>query len=151
MTRDSCSSSYAYEVIYGLSIGLTKISILLFYSRIFKDRTFKLALYVTLGLVAAFTFAIEVAVLAQCQPAHALWDITYTPRKCMDLRTFFIGSGVPNIILNVIILVLPLPMVWALEIERRHKLALSGVFLLGGLYVDLSRELKAAPPEGQAC
>ena len=76
--------------------------------------------------------------IAQCQPAHALWDITYTPRNCIDLRTFFIGSGVPNILLNFIILILPLPMIWALEIERKHKLALSGVFLLGGFIVVVS-------------
>ena len=126
---------YAYEIIYGFSIALAKISILLFYSRIFKDRLFRWALWITYGLVGCFTFAVEVAIWAQCQPTRAFWDLSIQPRNCVDLRSFFIGSGVPNIILNFIILVLPLPMVWTLEIERKHKLALSGVFLLGGLYV----------------
>ena len=76
--------------------------------------------------------------IAQCQPVHALWDLTSMPRKCIDLKSFFVGSGIPNVLLNSVILVLPLPMVWTLEIERKHKLALSGVFLLGGFVVIVS-------------
>ena len=105
---------------------------LLFYSRIFKTNYFRVALWVTGGVVTAWFIAIEVSVLANCIPIHALWD--FTPgAKCINLRAFFLGAGIPNILLNVIILILPLPMIWRLGIEPMQKAALSGVFLLGGL------------------
>lgn len=112
---------------------MTKYSILLFYSRIFKERSFKIALWITTGLVTAWFIAIETSVIVECLPIHALWD--FTPGRCININAFFLGSGIPNILLNFIILVLPLPMIWTLQIERSYKLVLSSVFLLGGLYV----------------
>ncbi|MCJ1405072.1 hypothetical protein MMC11_008298 [Xylographa trunciseda] len=129
-------SFYAYETVYTVGITLTKYSILLFYSRIFKERYFKLALWVTTGIVTVWFVAIELSVLLECIPIHALWD--FGPGQCIDLKAFFLGSGVPNVILNVVILVLPLPMIWTLQIERSQKIALSSVFLLGGFIVIVS-------------
>ena len=118
---------------YTVAITLTKFSILLFYSRIFKERGFKILLWATTGLVTVWFLAIETTVIAECQPIHALWD--FSPGHCINLASFFQGSGIPNVILNTIILILPLPMIWTLQIERSQKIALSSVFLLGGLYV----------------
>ena len=111
---------------------LAKYSILLFYSRIFKERKFEITLKVIFGIVTVWFIAIEAAVLAQCVPISALWDPTQNG-TCINLAAFFQAAGIPNVILNVVILVLPLPMIWSLEIDRKHKIALSGVFLLGGL------------------
>ena len=124
-------SSYAYETVYTIAITLAKYSILLFYSRIFKEHYFKLALWATAGIVTAWFVAIELSVLLECIPIHSLWD--FGPGHCIDLQAFFLGSGIPNVILNTVILVLPLPMIWTLQIERSQKIALSSVFLLGGL------------------
>ena len=123
--------SYTYETVYTVAVAVTKYSILLFYSRIFKDFYFRLALWIVTGLVTAWFVAIETSVIVQCLPIHALWD--FGPGRCVDLHTFFQGSGVSNAILNVIVLLLPLPMVWTLQVQAKHKLALSGVFLLGSL------------------
>ncbi|MCJ1384101.1 hypothetical protein MMC17_007217 [Xylographa soralifera] len=122
-------SFYAYETVYTIAITLAKYSILLFYSRIFKEHYFKLALWVTAGIVTAWFIAIELSVLLECIPIHSLWD--FGPGHCINLQAFFLGSGIPNVILNTVILVLPLPMIWTLQIERSQKIALSSVFLLG--------------------
>jgi hypothetical protein len=129
MDADGCS--YVFETVYTVAIALVKYSILLFYSRIFKEFYFKVALWITTGLVTAWFIAIETSVIVECQPIHALWD--FTPGHCINLSSFFIGSGVPNILLNTIIVFLPLPMVWTLAIDRSYKFALSGIFLLGSL------------------
>ena len=82
--------------------------------------------------VTLWFIAIEAAVLTECVPITALWDAS-KPGTCIDLPAFYNGAGIPNVILNTIILVLPLPMIWSLDIGRKHKIALSGVFLLGSL------------------
>ena len=124
--------SYIYETMYTIAIALTKISILLFYSRIFAERRFKIALRITFALVIAWLLAIEITVLAECVPISGLWDLS-VPSRCIQLVPFFVGAGVPNVILNVIIVGLPLPMIWTLEIEKKHRWALSAVFGLGTL------------------
>ena len=124
--------SYVYETMYTISVGLTKISILLFYSRIFAERKFKIALRITFVLVVLWLVAIEITVLAECVPISGLWDLT-VPSRCIELVPFFVGAGVPNVLLNAIIVGLPLPMIWTLDVERKHRWALSAVFGLGAL------------------
>jgi hypothetical protein len=41
-------------------------------------------------------------------------------------------NGVLSFVGDLIILALPIPMVWKLQINARRKLALSAMFLLGG-------------------
>ena len=130
--------SYVYETMYTISIALTKISILLFYSRIFTERKFRIALGVTCALVTTWLIAIELVVLAECVPISGLWDLTQ-PARCISLIPFFVASGVPNVILNVIIVGLPLPMIWTLDVEKKYRWALSAVFGLGALYVVLAQ------------
>ena len=132
MSKGTDSFSYVYETMYTISVGLTKFSILLFYSRIFTERRFKIALRVTFALVALWLLACEITVLAECVPISSLWDLSESSR-CIKLVPFFVGAGVPNIVLNVLIVCLPLPMIWTLEIERKHRWALSAVFGLGAL------------------
>ena len=43
------------------------------------------------------------------------------------------GNAIPNIITDVIILGLPMGKVWHLQMSRGRRLAVSGMFLLGGL------------------
>jgi hypothetical protein len=123
---------YAFSTLYTFAITLAKYSILLFYSRIFKEKKFVLVLKVVFVIVTLWFIAIQTAVFAECIPVSALWD-PQTAGTCIDLHAFYQGSGIPNVVLNTVILVLPLPMIWTLEIEKRHKLALSGVFFLGSL------------------
>lgn len=118
---------------YTTAVTLTKYSILLFYSRIFQGGKFRIVLIGMAALCTAWFIAIEISVIIECHPINALWD--FSPGYCIDLQKMFLGSGIINIFLNVLVLMLPMPMIWSLEIERKHKIMLSGVFLLGGLLV----------------
>ena len=39
-----------------------------------------------------------------------------------------------NTVLDVAVLVLPMPIIWRLQIPRKQKIVISGIFLLGSLY-----------------
>ena len=49
----------------------------------------------------------------------------------MDVASFYVYCSIPNIITDVVILLLPLPMIFTLHISQSQKLGLSMVFLLG--------------------
>ena len=52
---------------------------------------------------------------------------------CIDQIKFELAAAMLNIVIDFVIIVLPLPTIWSLQLPRRQKLALSGVFMLGML------------------
>lgn len=123
---------YIYEIIYGWAISAVKFSILLFYWRIFKVDTFRIPLYVMGVVCFAWFLAQELGSIFKCIPASALWDSS-VHGTCIDLKQFVLGVSVPNIVIDVALLALPLPFVWGLQLNRSQKFAVSGIFLLGSL------------------
>ena len=69
----------------------------------------------------------------QCSPVSGYWNRAI-PAKCIvDDYAFFVGIAVPNILTDAAILSLPVPYIWRLKRTSSQKLALSGIFMLGGL------------------
>jgi hypothetical protein len=124
---------YALELVYTAALALAKIGVLLMYQRLFGiNRMFSLAVKVTIGLVICWFIGVEVATLFQCEPVYRLW-MPRTPGKCFAIIQFFEGAAIPNVITDVIILILPQPIIWKLRLKWSTRLALCGVFLLGAL------------------
>ena len=117
---------------YSTCLPVVKISILLLYRSIFQTRGFTIATNVVGAFVLAWGIACLLVSMFSCTPIHGFWDFT-TPSKCINTRKFFMGNSIPNIIMDVVILTLPMGKVWYLQMSMGRKLAVSGMFLLGGL------------------
>lgn len=70
----------------------------------------------------------------QCDLTSLYWDRT-SYGLCINLTGFLISTSVLNLCTDVSILILPISVVWKLQIKKSQKIAISGIFLLGGLYV----------------
>lgn len=125
---------FAGGIIYPLAITAIKASILLLYQRMFDTPKFVLSVRIIGAVVAAWCIAVVLVQIFDCNPIHGFWD-TSTPSTCIDGAHFYIGSAVPNILTDVIILVLPIHMVWRLQTSLAQKIALSFTFLTGALCV----------------
>ena len=55
-------------------------------------------------------------------------------KKCINYEAVLTVFSTLNIATDVAILCLPLPLVWKLQISRRQRFQIIGIFLLGGLY-----------------
>ncbi|KAL8655468.1 MAG: hypothetical protein Q9210_000866 [Variospora velana] len=97
---------YFAQVVYKIVVGFNKISILMLYLRIFISKPFRLACYINLGIVAAFTIGSTVATILQCIPTKASWDKSIEA-TCIDSATFWVAFAVINILTDAIILFLP--------------------------------------------
>lgn len=121
----------ASEFTYDTSITLIRMSVILFYYRIFgKNRPFKISLWITAGILVAWWIAIDILAIFQCNPVARQWDHSI-PGHCYSLYGTFLGVTVPNVFIDVLLLVLPLPMLWKLQISLRKKFALIANFMLG--------------------
>ena len=125
------------EILYTLSLVAIKISILQLYRSIFPGRGFTITTSVVGAGVIAWGIAVILVSIFQCNPVRGEWDLT-VPATCISVEHFYIGNAVPNIAMDAIILALPIPNVWALQMSLRQKYVVSGLFLLGGLYVPIS-------------
>lgn len=105
---------------------------LLMYCRIFPIRSVAIGSWILAGISIAWAISIIMVSVFQCTPIEKAWNTTL-PGHCIDLKKSFIGNGVPNMLTDIAILLLPLKEVWNLQSTRLQKVQLSFVFLLGSL------------------
>ena len=123
---------FAISLVYASAITSIKISILLFYRRLFDVQLFKLITAVIGGVCIAWWLAVCLVGVFECNPIYGIWDSS-AQSTCIDAPHYYIGVAVPNIITDITILVLPVRMVWRLQTSLGQKIALSLTFLTGSL------------------
>ena len=126
---------FVENFIYNTGISLVKISVLLFYSRVFRNvRSYRIALYVVGAILVGWWIAIDFLALFTCVPVQRAWQ-SNVPGHCLDQQKTFLGASISNVVADFILLVLPVPMLWNLQVSRSRKFALVGVFVAGYLSV----------------
>lgn len=128
----------AWTSLYGASVALSKIAILLLYVRVFTTRTlrtFAVAVWIIGSFVGATGIATIFGSIFQCMPIAYNWDKSAQGR-CSDKLQFTRFIAIPNVITGFTMLVLPLPMVWRLNVDISQKIALTATFLHGAMSVS---------------
>ena len=72
-------------------------------------------------------------VIFQCKPIALAWDKTIEGGSCIDMVAFFRYSIIPDIVTDVGMLILPLPIVWNLHASFAQRAGLTAVFLTGSM------------------
>ena len=68
----------------------------------------------------------------QCNPINKAWDLE-VKGTCVNILLSSCIPGAINVLCDLLTVVLPLPLIWNLHMERSRKLQLAGIFLLSGL------------------
>lgn len=118
---------------FPLTITPAKISLLLFYLRIFNVRKFQITTYIVGSLVSAVGITVFFQTIFQCTPVDYGWNKSSGHGSCINQTIFYRAISPVNVLTGLMILLMPLPLIWQLHAPRGQKLALTGVFLLGGL------------------
>ncbi|KAF1973174.1 hypothetical protein BU23DRAFT_507193 [Bimuria novae-zelandiae CBS 107.79] len=131
---------YSSLIIYTAVAGLIKISVLIFYRRIFtvtqsrKDwrNWFFIAMIV---VITAWALSWIFAFVFMCR--RNVQTLFTSPENlaanCVDTLAVGYGHSVSDFITDALIIVIPIPFVWKLHLPTGRKLAVCGVFLLGSL------------------
>ncbi|KAL8973163.1 MAG: hypothetical protein Q9183_000126 [Haloplaca sp. 2 TL-2023] len=142
---------YAFQILYLFCVTTVRISILLFYLRIFpKEVTsvlWKRCFYTVTALnLACFVTGLGAAIFI-CTPISFFWNQTGRGH-CVNLVALLYSGASLGILMDIAVLVLPMPIVWTLQMKRSKKIGVMGVFLLGGFHDALDFELMLP---GSAC
>ncbi|RYP52218.1 hypothetical protein DL768_002537 [Monosporascus sp. mg162] len=113
--------------------SFVRLSILDFILRVFSSvRKFRFAVYFFEAATVTYLVACTIAWLATCRPFRFNWELgPDVPQHCGNLALKFLLSAIFNLVLDVCILILPMPMLWTLRMSTRKKVAISFVFGLG--------------------
>jgi len=128
----------AYTALYVTSIGLVKFSILLLYHRLSRKRSFRLTVYALLFLIVAYSLATIFLVIFRCHPISKAWDITITYGSCLSIKTISITNGFFNVITDITILILPIPIAWGLFLPKRQKILIVLMLMTSSLVFVVS-------------
>ena len=112
---------------------LVKTSILALYQRLFacKKHFNRLIWMIAVFILTDHIIQIFLTIL-NCLPVNATWNMAVRG-TCINRNLAAIILGSINVLIDVVLLVLPMPLVWKLNIPLKFKLQLIGIFLLGGL------------------
>ena len=123
---------WALELLSISALTLIKLSVLLFYRRIFTTPTFCILVWIVGSFVTAWGIAFFFANFFQCIPITGIWE-TSKPRHCVNSVHLDNAYQGLNIMTDITILIMPWPMIWGLQMQPGRKAQVGGVFLLGAL------------------
>lgn len=132
--------NYVYQILFDVGVAFAKVSALLFYRRVFASRSkaFNVAHGVTFALVAAFILYKLPTQIFSCVPPRKNWEPEiegHCENDYTDFRYLMAGL-VLDVLTDLFILLLPIPLIAKLHTTKKRKLALIGAFVLGSMYVD---------------
>lgn len=109
-----------------------KLSILHLYTTIFRGPTFKRFCYILMALSVAYMLMTILVDFLICNPVALNWD-DFVQGHCGNQRMAYLFTGIINLLIDVGIVVLPMPLVWKLQMPVAKRVGVSAMFGLGAL------------------
>lgn len=125
---------YIDESFYLTVLVLTKISILFFYLRIFPQKKFRWACYAVMAWVGGSGVIFVFMQIFQCLPIEFVWQGwlgTFGPHRCLNVHALTYTAAAFSITQDLVILIMPLPLLWNLNTGLRQRIDIGIMFSLG--------------------
>lgn len=118
---------------YSTAILFSKLALLLLYYRIFAVKgLMKIGIYFGAVIVGCFYLACTVAHIVFCIPrSHEDWLSPTVATRCQRANVFATVRRVFNLISDLYIFILPLPVLSRLQMSFKRKLGITAIFLTG--------------------
>lgn len=109
--------------------------ILQFYRQInHVDKWFRWSVYFSEFVIVSTSVTLFILSAVPCIPIRASWDIEFEGEsKCIDSTKLFESNAAIGVATDLLILMVPIPMVAGLQMSRIRKAGLMLMFAIGGL------------------
>ena len=127
---------FATSLAYPPAVNLPRLGMLCLYLRIFpRTSRYRYAAHFIIGLVVLSWVVIQLVQLTWCIPVRYFWDKSIPGGHCIDTVQFENWASFPNLVTDVAIFILPIPVVWNLQMSVKQKIGVSLTFATGCMYV----------------
>ncbi|KAJ5324307.1 integral membrane protein [Penicillium atrosanguineum] len=120
---------FASQFFWAISIACFRLGILEFYVQTFTTRLFRNFAYGAMGVVCLFFIATIAVILRLCVPISWNWEKSIHG-SCGSERAAELAAAGFNLALDVIIVLLPFPVIWGLHMSVQKKAAVMATFAL---------------------
>ncbi|KAF7552844.1 hypothetical protein G7Z17_g4018 [Cylindrodendrum hubeiense] len=121
---------YITIVFYNLALAAIKMTFLFQYYRAMTVHRLKKAYIAALVIVGAWSLSQILLNALACRPVSAFWD-KEAGGSCIPSNPSWYINAAGNIATDILILLLPLPIIRKLQLGRRQKYVLTSIFCLG--------------------
>ena len=123
---------YAIEITWSICTYMVKLSTLLLFGRIFHQPSarFRCCLYTTHVFLALWTWGSFFSAIFRCIPVQSFWSPTI-PGKCPHAMVGRVVTASLNSATDFILLALPMPLVWGLQMTVKQKIGVLCIFGVG--------------------
>ncbi|KAI7549651.1 hypothetical protein KC331_g3672 [Hortaea werneckii] len=122
------------SILYAPVMMFAKISLLIFYKKLTPARWMQITVWTVGAFVLAYTVATVLALLFACTPLEKNWNITIQNGQCINKGGIYLFTAAVNALTDLIILGIPVPMVFHLQMSRAQKMGLLIMFVVGSLF-----------------
>ncbi|RDI88115.1 hypothetical protein Vi05172_g1899 [Venturia inaequalis] len=124
----------AAPLVYAPCCALTKITLCIFYSRLSPNVMFQWAVWGTIFACTGAYTGIFFSIIFACKPLAASWDPTLLPTAiCVNRGAIYIATAVMGIVTDVVLIVIPIPTIWGLQMPTKQKIGLTAIFAVGSI------------------
>lgn len=131
---------YFAEIFYMLSEMFTQLSIIFFYLRVFDSTTFRRAAIGLSVFSVCFGISNTFTMIFQCTPVSFFWS-GWTGElvgKCININTFSWIRAAVEILIDLAIISMPIPLLLRLKLNWIKKLQILAMFSIGFLITLVS-------------
>ncbi|KAG8166670.1 hypothetical protein KVR01_002359 [Diaporthe batatas] len=132
---------YGLEWTYLFASPLMKLSVLAYYWRIFPTKHMKKYIRILTAVCAIWFVGVLIGNLVECRPISFFWNKLSAPGTGIchfRVEVYLIIVAAPNIVIDTLTIILPVYEIWHLQLERWKRIAVSGIFVVGGMVVIAS-------------
>lgn len=128
---------YIILLFYNIGLAVFKFSFLALYIRLFSvSKSLRYWCYGIGILIAMWSIACVFAIAFRCKPVEANWRPD--AGTCVPLKPIFLAQSIPTITFDFVILLLPVRLIWGIQMARPARIGVILIFLLGGIVTIIS-------------
>ncbi|KUJ14592.1 uncharacterized protein LY89DRAFT_752697 [Mollisia scopiformis] len=138
LSQDNQIESLKYQAFatlsYVVNMMFIKLSIAIFLLRIAIARPYIWILRISMAVVVIWSLAIFIYDLFQCLPVQAQWDFAIENARCVSGDSFAAAAysiSVMTILTDWLYALLPIPMIWSVQMSIQAKATVAFILLLG--------------------
>ncbi|KAF2734497.1 hypothetical protein EJ04DRAFT_493425 [Polyplosphaeria fusca] len=113
--------------------AFTKLAVLALYRRIFLERSYRIAIMITEVLIVLTYVAGVLTSFFICWPYAYNWNPAIEGGHCGNIPASYCWIGIPNLVGDILILVLPMPAIRQLQCSAPVKVGLFLTFSTGSI------------------
>jgi hypothetical protein len=126
----------AASCLFVTGVGLARLSHLIFFHRLMAAKHWlRYFLLLMMAFIISGSFALICCFVFACRPVSKAWDVAISGR-CMDRPAIFLAVAVSNIVSDLCLIALPVPLISGLHLSLSQKVRFAILFSLVCVLVD---------------